>query len=357
MESILLIRFSSLGDVILTTALVRQLQLTYPRAVIDVAVASRFAGVYEFNPRVRNVWAVDPSPTADNLEADAVRLSMHESLPNRAYDLIVDAQNNIRSAAFVRGLGTTVRRAPKYRLQKLAMVWLKQRPAVTTHVVERYRQPLLDLPLAFDTDGLEVWTPAEKHGGVYSPRSLGGHRRSVTSLRGATIAVAPGAHHATKRWPADKFVAAIAMLQEQGADVVLVGSEFDRPTCDAIAHRVLRPVHRADGAQSLQETITALDAADALLVNDSGVLHLGAARRIPTVAVFGSTVPELGFGPYGVPHRIIQHDVGCRPCSHIGRSRCPKGHFLCMEGIAPIAAVDALESLLTGSVGGTHFAS
>ena len=357
MESILLVRFSSLGDVILTTPLVRQLQLSYPDAVIDVAVASRFAGVYEFNPRIRRVWAVDPSPTADNLEADATRLSMHESLPGRTYDLIVDAQNNLRSAAFVRGLGSTVRRAPKYRLQKLAMVWMKQRPAVTTHVVERYRQPLLDLPLVFDTDGLEVWTPADRSSGVYLPPTRSLQTRSITSFRGATIAVAPGAHHATKRWPTDKFVAAITILQEQGADVVLLGSEFDRSTCDAIAHRVIRPVHRADGAQSLQDTITALDAADALLVNDSGVLHLGAARRIPTVAVFGSTVPELGFGPYGVPHRIVQQDVGCRPCSHIGRSRCPKGHFQCMEGIAPMAVVDALEGLLQGDGSGTHFAS
>lgn len=356
MESILLVRFSSLGDVILTTPIVRQLQQTYPGAVIDVAVASRFAAVYEFNPRIRRVWAVDPSPTADNTEADAVRLSMHESLANRRYDLVVDAQHNVRSVAFTRGLGHRIVRAPKFRFQKLAMVWLKQRPQVTTHVVERYRQPLHNLPLTFDTDGLEVWTAQEGRTGVYAPGS-GRQQRGVASLRGATIAVAPGAHHATKRWPVEKFVGAIRLLREHGAEIVLLGSEFDRSVCDAIAQLAGPDVRRADGVSSLQHTIDTLDHADLLVVNDSGVLHLGAARRIPTVAIFGSTVPELGFGPYAVPHRIVQHDVSCRPCSHIGRSRCPKGHFLCMEGIPPLAVVDALESLVATHGRGTHFAS
>jgi heptosyltransferase-2 len=75
-------------------------------------------------------------------------------------------------------------------------------------------------------------------------------------------------------------------------------------------------------------------------------MHLASARLIPTVAIFGSTVKELGFAPYAVPSRIVEHDVACRPCSHIGKATCPKGHFACMVGITVEKVVSALNELL-----------
>jgi len=336
MQSILVIRLSSMGDVILATPLIRQLQHTYPDAIIDVAVASRFAGVHADNPRIRKVWKIEPRTSPDP-ELDDVKLAMRESVPGGHYDLVVDLQNNFRSAALRKGIGRDVVRAPKHRLEKLALVYLKRRPRPITPIVARYRRPVAHLPLAFDSSGPEVWLPEERTLGYYPPDA-----RPAT-VRGR-IAVAPGAHHATKRWPAVRFAELCRRLvEEQGLVPVLVGGPDDRELCDGIAASSGVPVERADGIGSIQDTARVLDTCDAIITNDTGVMHLASARRLPVVAIFGSTVPELGFAPYGVRHVIVQHDLGCRPCSHIGRASCPKGHFLCMNGISVQEVLEALQ--------------
>lgn len=335
MRSILIIRLSSLGDVVLATPLARQLHRTFPDAMIDVVVHDRFAEVWTHNPHIRRVWSVEPrDPDA---ETDAVKLSMVESVPDGAYDLIVDLQHNLRSRIIRKGLGGNVVLAPKHRLEKLALVYLKRRPNVVTPIVKRYRSTVEHLPLAFDVDGPEVWLPEERRDGAY--------RTPHTALR-QRVAIAPGARHATKRWPAERVAELCTGLWRDRAIMpVLVGGSDETALCDAIAAMTDAPVERADGASTLEQTVRVLDGCDALVTNDSGVMHLASARRLPVVAVFGSTVPELGFAPYGVRHEIVQHDVACRPCSHIGRSACPKGHFRCMLGIDVDSVMRGLERL------------
>lgn len=341
MRSILVIRLSSLGDVILSTPIVRQLQRTYPDVILDVATSSKFHNVYEHNPRVRRAWSVDPAPTADS-DMDDIKLSMKESVPDGQYDLIVDLQNNVRSATLRHGLGDAVVRAPKFRMEKLALVWLKKRPSVITPIVSRYRSTIEHLPLALDTAGPEVWLPHERADGVYGPDG----RTARPLHHGALhVAIAPGAQHATKRWPVAKVASLSRYLLDKGASITLIGGPADVPICDAIDAAVGGGLQRADSAKTLEQTITVLDRSDVLVSMDSGAMHLGAARRVPTVAIFGSTVKELGFAPYGIPHQIVEHDVNCRPCSHIGRANCPKGHFLCMEGIDVQHVANAIEKL------------
>lgn len=350
--SILVIRLSSLGDVILTTPVVRQLQRTYPEAIIDVVVNEKFAEVYANSPRVRRIWHGNPSTTLDS-DMDAWKLEMKESVPNGYYDLVVDLQGNVSSATIRHGLGRTAVVYPKFRMQKLAMVWLKRFPAITTHVVERYRHALSSFPLVMDTEAPEVWLPEEKQTGVYSPghRSLlthGAHNGHRTE-RSLQIAIAPGSQHGTKRWPAIRYAQLCSELARQGATVHLIGGQADTELCTTIESIANVTMVRHDGASSLYSTISVLDRADVLVTNDSGVMHLGAARRIPIVAIFGSSVTHLGFTPYGVPHIIVERDVACRPCSHIGRAECPKKHFRCMVETEPEHVVQAILKLLSRS--------
>lgn len=337
MRSILVIRLTSMGDVVLATPLVRQLRRTYPDARIDVAIADRFADVWANNPQVTLVWPV-PSVHASEAGMDELKLEMLESLSGEwggAYDLVVDLQNSFRSAALRRGLGTTVVRAPKHRVEKLAMVYLKKRPAVTTSIIDRYRSTVQHLPLVADTDGCEIWLPGEH---TYP---------SVRPARERTrVALVPGAHHATKRWPIVRYAELAAALVRHGREVVLLGGSSDVELCDAVEAAAGVPVLRADGATSVEATIRMIDTCACVITNDTGVMHLAAARRAPVVAIFGSTVRELGFAPYGTAYRIVEHDVACRPCSHIGRATCPKGHFLCMEGIAVADVLRAYHELV-----------
>lgn len=340
MRSILVIRLSSMGDVVLATPLVRQLRRTYPDARIDVAVADRFADVWANNPHVACIWPV-PSVHASESGLDELKLEMLESLSGEwggRYDLIVDLQNSFRSATVRRGLSAAVVRAPKHRIEKLSMVYLKRRPVVTTSIVDRYRSPLDYLSLEQDNDGCEVWLPEDNAAGVYP---------SVRPERERTrIGLVPGAHHATKRWPVARYAELAAALVRQGHNVVLLGGPSDVELCSAVAAAAGVPIERADGATSIEATLRMIDTCACIVTNDTGVMHLAAARRAPVVAIFGSTVSELGFAPYGTNYRIVEHDVACRPCSHIGRTSCPKGHFLCMEGVTPGAVLHAIHQVM-----------
>lgn len=328
-----------MGDVVLATPLARQLRRTYPDARIDVAVADRFVDVWANNPHVTCVWPV-PSVHASEAGLDELKLEMLESLSGEwggQYDLIVDLQNSFRSATVRRGLGATVVRAPKHRMEKLSMVYLKRRPAVTTSIVDRYRSPVDYLPLIQDSDGCEVWLPEEHAEGAYpSVRPV---------LERKRIGLVPGAHHATKRWPIVRYAELAATLVRQGHEVVLLGGPGDVELCTSVASAAGVSVVRADGATSIESTIRMIDTCACIVTNDTGVMHLAAARRAPVVAIFGSTVRELGFAPYGTSFRIVEHDVACRPCSHIGRSSCPKGHFLCMEGVTVGAVLHAIHEV------------
>lgn len=340
MHSILVIRLSSMGDVVLATPIVRQLRRTYPNARIDVAVADRFVDVWANNPHVTCVWPV-PSVHASEVGLDELKLEMLESLRgewNGKYDVIVDLQHSLRSAEVRRGLGRRVVLAPKHRIEKLAMVYLKRRPATITPIVDRYRSCVRDLPLVADNDGCELWLPEEHERGVYPTT-----RPAIIRSR---IALVPGAHHATKRWPVVRYAELAALLVRRGHEVVLLGGPSDVELCSAV--EAASGVHalRADGATSIEATVRMIDTCACVVTNDTGVMHIAAARRAPVVALFGSTVRELGFAPYGTQCRIVEHDVACRPCSHIGRSTCPKGHFLCMEGITVGSVVHAIDELL-----------
>ena len=321
-----------MGDVILATPLVRQLRATYPEAIIDVAVAERFADVWSNNPRVTNVFAVPGS------------------VPTQAYDLVVDLQANARSRSLIPPQSRTTMRIHKHRIEKLALVYLKRRPAVVTPITTRYRNAVGALPLVVDMEGPEVWLPEE------DPREDTGPRRETVKNGGAVfqgprdytgirIAVAPGAHHFTKRWPAARYAELCMGLADEGAIPVLVGGPSDVDLCSAIALAAGDCVDNQAGSASVQDTARILDACALLVTNDTGVMHLATARRLPVVAIFGSTVGDLGFAPYGVPHTIVEHPIACRPCTHIGRSTCPRGHFLCMYGISVATVLNATTDL------------
>jgi len=320
-----------MGDVILATPLVRQLRATYPDAQIDVAVAERFSDVWRNNPRVSNVWAVP------------------EQMPNQSYDLVVDLQGNARSRTVRTSIAGKTVRIRKHRLEKLALVYLKRRPPVVTPITTRYRNAVAQLPLLVDADGPEVWLPEDAAaGGEYKPPYTARkrdytHQPTQGELR---IAVAPGAHHYTKRWPAERFAALCKGLVDQGASVVLVGGPNDVELCKAVAIASGVSVVNRAGARSVQDTARILDTCELLVTNDTGVMHLASARRIPIVAIFGSTVGDLGFAPYGVPHTIVEYTIACRPCTHIGRASCPRGHFLCMHGVSVDMVLNATNDLL-----------
>ena len=167
---------------------------------------------------------------------------------------------------------------------------------------------------------------------------------------GGWIAVAPGARWATKRWPPESFAAAArALALEGGAGVAILGSGADRAAAtvvEALLAGAGIPIRQLAGGLTLLESAAVLRRAGVLLANDSGATHLSAAVRTPVVTLFGSTVPQFGFAPYCVASRSLGVEgLPCRPCTHVGRTACPLGHFKCMREIPAAAAVHAAREI------------
>lgn len=347
-RSILIIRLSSMGDVLLATPLLRELRKRFPDARIDVCVNEEWSEIFRHNPHCTNVLAYKRSWSRAEFSSwkQGIVRSVTETTGSARYDWVLDLQRNNRSRHIRRGLGQSLRRIGKHRLHKLALVYLKSNfHSKTLHVTERYRKVASALDVQDDGQGLEFWLRGE-----HVPQS----RTETTESNTLRIALAPGAHHATKRWLPERFAESALLLAERfqrenkNCTIVLVGGKADVVLCAEVASLLTRKVsvENTSGSASLAETAELLDSCAALICNDTGVMHLASARGVPLVAIFGSTVPELGFAPFRVAHRIMQADVGCRPCTHIGRNSCPKGHFACMQLVTAGSVVEAAWKLL-----------
>ncbi|MBL7974251.1 MAG: lipopolysaccharide heptosyltransferase II [Candidatus Kapabacteria bacterium] len=335
-SSILLIRLSSMGDVLLATPAVRALRNTFPHAQIDVAVAKKFAEVWKHNPHINTVVEIDTSESV--LGSSEIRKQLFKTVGR--YDVIVDCQRNLRSWFLRRGLAKQTLFYEKFRAEKMGMVGKKVFPERITHVVTRYYNALLPLGVQPDELGLELWLPEEQQT-EYPPSQW----QILTAH--APVAFAPGARHATKRWPAEYFVQLAKKLHTTyNTSVVLVGGADDKELCKHIAKECGEFVTDCSGASSLYQTARLLDSCSLLVTNDSGVMHIAAARQIPTVAIFGSTVQHFGFTPYKVRNTIVEQQLPCRPCTHIGKSECPLGHFNCMKQVLPEQVYLAVTEML-----------
>ena len=155
-------------------------------------------------------------------------------------------------------------------------------------------------------------------------------------------ALAPGAAHATKRWPATHWDQLAALLRAAGMAPVLLGGPGDRSLGAELAGTAVSAV----GEFSLQETGALLARARVLVSNDTGVMHMATGVGTPVVALFGPTVAAFGFFPYNARATVLQRDLDCRPCSAMGSARCPMGHHRCLVDISPADVMTAVAPVI-----------
>jgi heptosyltransferase-2 len=161
------------------------------------------------------------------------------------------------------------------------------------------------------------------------------------------VLAAPGSRWATKRWPPDRFArAAERVADETGAAVVVSGAVADAEACRAAAGAMRRPPVDAVGRPDLGEWLALTARASVVISNDSAAAHAAAGVGTPVVAVFGPTVPELGFAPYSEAAAVVGVELDCRPCGRHGHDACPLGHHACMERATVDAVVSAALALL-----------
>jgi len=311
----------------------------YPDAQIDFLVREKFREAVESNKFLNEVWVLPESAGLNELIKTA------ELIRSGIYNYVIDIHSNYRSAYICAESGAKILRWEKPRVRRWLLVnfkWnlLKNYPAVPV----RYLQAAEKLGVSDDGLGLDYFIDNSSQ--VKADKivaDLGGEGRKIA-------AVAPGAKWWTKRWENASYTELGCRLLEAGFEkVLLLGSSEEAELCRTIKENCGDKTLNLAGKTSLPVTAGLVKLCSVYIGNDSGLSHLASAVGTPSVVFFGSTVKEFGFFPFRSPSVVLERELDCRPCSHIGRNKCPQGHFKCMRDISVEEAVSAVNNLLTAS--------
>jgi len=339
-KKILVIRLSSIGDILLTTPLLRILRRRFPKARIDFVIKSRFAELLRHNPHLNELLVLDTETAFEGLQ------ELRRRIRTTGYDLVIDIHQNFRSLFLRFGLpGTRIVTHNKMLLRRFLLVHMRLNLfGRIVPIYQRYIRAMAPWGLQDDGAGLEF------HVDPQAERQIALRLAERPGAR-LLVGLAPGAGFATKRWLAEYYQeTARRLIRDYNADILLLGNKADREVTGAIAAESGTGVYDWAGTLTLQQSAAALAHCNLLICNDTGLMHLACALKVPVLALFGPTTRELGFFPVGPRAQVIEHtELSCRPCSHMGGPRCPKGHFRCMREILPERVLEHVGRVLQGS--------
>ena len=316
MPKFLLIRFSSIGDIVLTSPVIRCLKQQVPDAELHYLVKDRFHSVVEHNPYIDKVHVL-----AHSWEL------MIEELKTEAYDYIIDLHHNVKSLRVKKALRVPSFSFYKLNIQKYLLTAFKINLLPRVHIVDRYLKTVESFGVRNDGKGLDYFISAAEET----------KREDIpASHQAGYIACVIGAALPTKKWPLHKWK---AFAREMKHPLILLGGPEDRAAGETIAAEDPVKIYNACGKFSLNESADLVRKAKLVITHDTGLMHIAAAYKKPIISLWGNTVPAFGMTPYFgsamVPAVVLEvHKLWCRPCSKIGYKKCPLGHFKCMEKIS-----------------------
>ncbi|MCY4419418.1 MAG: glycosyltransferase family 9 protein [Cytophagales bacterium] len=317
---ILILRFSSIGDIILTSPVIRCLKEQIPELVLHYGIKEKYA------------WILDANPYVDEIKIlkEGKLLSLIRSLRQENYDFIIDLHHNIRSFCVKKLLKSRSYSFYKLNLYKWLLVSLKWDIIPRRHVVDRYMDTVFPLGVQSDGKGLDYFIPSS-------------HEISLSTLampfQKGYIAYAMGGQYGTKRLPFHKMV---ELLQKIPYPVILLGDEGDRPLGDRLRDYFQQRdsvkaemIWNACGLYSFHGSVSLLRQAALVFTHDTGLMHAAAAFGKKIFSMWGNTMPAFGMYPYQTDFVVLENTfVSCRPCSRIGYKSCPKKHFKCMSELS-----------------------
>ena len=313
---ILILRFSSIGDIVLTSPVVRCLKQQLNNSEIHFLTKKSFASIVENNPNVDKVFSFEKN-------VDEVL----QELQKENYDWVIDLHHNLRSMQVKRALGKPSKSFNKLNIEKWLLVNLKINCLPKKHIVDRYFETVSHLGVKNDLKGLDFFIDAKNEVAISS---------LAKEYQNGFIAFVIGAKHNTKKLPDEKI---ISICKKLNRPVILIGGKEDFETGEKIEANVKKQEPRiinACGNYNLQQSASLIKQSEKVITHDTGMMHIAAAFQKNIISVWGSTVPEFGMYPYmpGKESKIVEvKNLSCRPCSKIGFEKCPKGHFKCMNEI------------------------
>ncbi len=310
-KKILILRFSSIGDIVLTTPVVRCLK-NQLGAEIHYLTKAPFKTILAENPNIDKLITFEKS-------ADEVL----DLLKNEQYDFVVDLHNNIRTLKLKGKLGVKSAAFPKLNIRKWLYVNTKWDVMPDIHVVDRYFKAVESLEIQSDGLGLDYFIPESDQVDL--------NEILPTSFQSGYWVFTLGAQFKTKCLPEEKIQALIDLLH---VPVVLLGGKEDTDLGERLAENSpLKSINLA-GKLNLNQSASVVQQSSGVVCHDTGLMHIASAFRKNLAVIWGNTTPKIGMYPY-LPGAQVQNfqvaDLNCRPCSKIGFQKCPKGHFKCMN--------------------------
>ena len=336
--NILIIRFSSLGDIVMTTAVMDALRDTLPDVRLTLLTKEGYSGLFTADDRLEQVIGIEGTESPKEIAA----LVPHD------IDIVVDLHGTLRS----RAVSAFVRAKKVLRLRKHAF---GRRLMVMSRGLVRRRYDVLGSYL----DTVNILGVNER---VYPRLIIDRAARAEMKERlggddERLIGFAPGARHDSKRWNETSYARLADFCAAEGYTPVFLGSGEDATVTGRIMEMMEYPAVSLAGSTSVSGTVAAISLMNGLVTNDSGPMHIAGALDVPFAAVFGPTHPDLGFDPGYPSGRILHSGVACSPCSIHGERRCRLGERICMDRLGWETVRDALFEIMRGSDSGDHMDS
>jgi lipopolysaccharide heptosyltransferase II len=324
---ILIIRLSSIGDIVLTSPVIRSLRNCLPESRIHFLTKKAYAPLLAHHPGITRLHLFE-----GNMKATV------EELRAEGFDLILDLHRNIRSRIIKTRLGVPALTYEKDRWPVLLYMKFRIGTLPERHTVERYAVTLKELGCQLDDEGLEFHLPDEYR--TTAAKTVADHFPDEKP-----VAVVLGGKFATKKWPTAYFISLLNQLQRP---VILLGGPDEAAEAQTIKKALEVPVMVAAGKADLLESAALMATSSLVITHDTGLMHIAVALKLPVCSIWGSTVPEIGFAPYRAENAIVVQHPGplpCRPCSKLGHDKCPKGHFKCMTELRPEMVLNQIRQI------------
>lgn len=326
---VLIIRFSSIGDIVLTTPVVRTVKAQVDNVQVHYVTKAQFKSIFAANPYVDKMHYLESS-----------LWNLIQELRSERFDFVIDLHNSVRSRAIRAALGVRSAAFRKLNWKKWLYVNLKINQLPAVHIVDRYLAAAGSLGVKNDSLGLDYFIPEQDEVPLdWLP----------PEFRNGYVAYAIGAQHATKRLPLNRM---IELCDRINRPIVLLGGKddvenaekiqafFGRSPSSAPFEEGLRElnkktiIYNACGKFNLNQSASLVRQCRYIFSHDTGLMHIAAAFRKEIFSIWGNTVPAFGMYPYRTKFVIFEKNgLSCRPCSKLGYEKCPKGHFRCMKDI------------------------
>jgi ADP-heptose:LPS heptosyltransferase len=315
MAKFLIIRFSSIGDIVLTTPVIRCMKKQLPGATIHFLVKKSFKAIVEHNPYIDHLHVLD-----DNLPQTI------QELKKEKFDFIIDLHHNLRTLKIKNALKEVKAFSfNKLNIEKFLLTALKINVLPHKHIVDRNMETVTSFGVVNDGMGMDYFVPDKD---LVTPED-------IPSTHGnGYVALVTGASLATKKLPLHKLK---ELCSAVNYPIILLGGKEELEEGEQLAAWYPGKVYNACGKFNIHKSSDFTRKAKLVIAHDTGLMHIAAAFKKPVIAVWGNTAPIFGMYPYygaNSDQRFYNSEVNklwCRPCSKIGYKKCPLGHFKCME--------------------------